>query len=234
MIGTGETDRRRVEEAAGEFEALWDNRHPAFKILTLPEAVRQRLIAMVERISQPTEIDGSSAAPRQVSPPSAIERLRFALLRDGPHLPGGRYVGLETAPITPWPHQAIVARRLIATWPYSYLLCDEVGLGKTIEAGLAIRSLYLAGLARRVLICAPASLTQQWQREMATKFFLPFGLAATGASLRHTYLLPVPDERPAASLYEPPLVDHFHWTGGAAGPASRALPHADRRYRPRR
>jgi SNF2 family DNA or RNA helicase len=66
---------------------------------------------------------------------------------------------METAPITPWPHQAIVARRLIATWPYSYLLCDEVGLGKTIEAGLAIRSLYLAGLSKRVLICAPASLT---------------------------------------------------------------------------
>jgi Helicase conserved C-terminal domain/SNF2-related domain len=99
-----------------------------------------------------------------------------------------------------------VARRLIAAWPYSYLLCDEVGLGKTIEAGLAIRSLYLAGLARRVLICAPASLTQQWQREMATKFFLPFGLAATVARLRHTYLLPVPDEQPAASVYEPPLV----------------------------
>jgi superfamily II DNA or RNA helicase len=202
----GETDRRRVEEAVGEFDALWDNRHPAFKVLTLPEAVRQRLITMVERVSQPTEIDGSSAAPHQVSPPSAIERLRFALLRDGPHLPGGRYVGLETAPITPWPHQAIVARRLIATWPYSYLLCDEVGLGKTIEAGLAIRSLYLAGLAGRVLICAPASLTEQWQREMATKFLLPFGLATTGGSLRHTYLLPVPDEQPAASLYDPPLV----------------------------
>ena len=91
--------------------------------------------------------------------PSALERLRFALLRDGPKLPGGRYVGMETAPIRPWPHQAVVARRLIATWPYSYLLCDEVGLGKTIEAGLAIRSLYLSGLAQRVLICAPASLT---------------------------------------------------------------------------
>lgn len=57
-------------------------------------------------------------------------------------------------------------RRLIDTWPYHYLLCDEVGLGKTIEAGLAIRSLYLAGLVPRVLICAPASLTRQWQREM--------------------------------------------------------------------
>ena len=202
----GQGDRQRVDEAAQEFEILWQNRHPAFRVLTLPEAVRQRLIGLAAGVTRPTEIDGSSAAPHTVPPPSALERLRFALLRDGPQLPGGRYVGLETAPITPWPHQAVVARRLIATWPYSYLLCDEVGLGKTIEAGLAIRSLYLSGLARRVLICAPASLTRQWQREMAGKFFLPFGRALGGSSARHEYLLPVPEERSAISLYAPDLV----------------------------
>jgi hypothetical protein len=135
-----------------------------------------------------------------------MERLRFALLRDGPKLPGGRYVGLETAPITPWQHQTIVARRLIATWPDSYLLCDEVGLGKTIEAGLAIRSLYLSGLASRILICAPASLTRQWQREMASKFLLPFGRALGGSPARHEYVLPAPENRPASSIYAPPLV----------------------------
>ena len=115
-------------------------------------------------------------------------------------------MGMETAPITPWPHQAIVARRLIATWPYSYLLCDEVGLGKTIEAGLASRSLYLSGLARRILICAPASLTMQWQREMASKFLLPFGRALGGTPTRHAYLFPGAEERSANSVYAPDLV----------------------------
>jgi hypothetical protein len=100
----GERDRQRVEEAAQEFEILWQNEHPALRVLTLPEAVRQRLISIVSDVMHPTEIDGSSAAPRQVSPLLALERLRFALLRDGPKLPGGRYVGMETAPITPWPH----------------------------------------------------------------------------------------------------------------------------------
>jgi hypothetical protein len=202
----GERDRQRVEEAAQVFEILWQNRHPASRVLTLPEAVRQRLISLAADVTHPTEINGSSAAPRTVPPPSALERLRFGLLRDGSKLPGGRYVGLETAPITPWPHQAVVARRLIGTWPYSYLLCDEVELGKTIEAGLAIRSLYLSGLATRILICAPASLTRQWQREMASKFFLPFGRALGGSPARHEYLLPVPEERPASSIYAPPLV----------------------------
>ncbi|MGE3536743.1 MAG: helicase-related protein [Candidatus Tectimicrobiota bacterium] len=202
----GARDRQRVDEAAQEFQLLWDNQHPHLRVLSLPDAVRQRLLRIGVEVSHPVEIDGSSAVPRAIPEPSALERLRFALLRDGPRLPGGRYVGLETAPIAPWPHQAVVARRLIDTWPYSYLLCDEVGLGKTIEAGLAIRALYLTGLVRRVLICAPASLTRQWQREMHDKFLLPFGLALGGASPRHTYLLPYEEERPATSLYEPDLV----------------------------
>jgi superfamily II DNA or RNA helicase len=202
----GERDRQRVDEAEQEFELLWQNHHPAFRVLTLPEAVHRRLVRLAAGVSRPVEIDGSSAAPREIPPPSALEQLRFALLRDGPRLPGGRYVGMETAPITPWPHQAVVARRLIDTWPYSHLLCDEVGLGKTIEAGLAIRSLVLSGLVRRVLIAAPASLTPQWQRELQQKFLLPFGRALGGSSPRHAYLLPYEDERTASSLYAPDLV----------------------------
>ncbi|HEY7307838.1 MAG TPA: helicase-related protein [Gemmataceae bacterium] len=137
---------------------------------------------------------------------TARERLRFALIKDGPKLPGGRLVGIQTAPITPWPHQAVVARRLVETWPYSYLLCDEVGLGKTIEGGLALRSLILSGVVKRVLIAAPASLTGQWQRELATKFFLPFALALPGAGRRHRFLFPNAREVSAPALYAPDLV----------------------------
>ena len=72
--------------------------------------------------------------------PTAREWLQFAILREAPRMPNGRFVGMVTAPVEPWPHQAIVARRLIASFPYSFLLCDEVGLGKTIEAGLALRA----------------------------------------------------------------------------------------------
>lgn len=201
----GETDRMRAEEAEREFEALWQDQNPAFRVLSLPEAVRKQLIQIAEGISRPLEIDGTSAVPIEAAPPSAVERLRFALIKDGPMLPGGKYVGMETAPIVPWPHQAIVARRIISSWPASYLLCDEVGLGKTIEAGLAIRSLYLSGLARRFLICAPAALTQQWQRELASKFNLPFGRALGGRTVRHEYLFPFEQENAADSLYAPNL-----------------------------
>ena len=202
---TAEENRRRADQAEARFERIWNNENPSLRVLSLPEAVKQRLIQIAEQTRRPLEIDGSSEVPLDVAPPSTLERLRFAVLGDGPLLPNGQYVGMVTAPVEPWPHQAVVAQRLIDTWPYSYLLCDEVGLGKTIEAGLAIRSLVLSGLAKRVLISPPASLTAQWQREMATKFFLPFGRALTGAQTRHEYLLPFEEERPADSLYTPDL-----------------------------
>ncbi len=208
----GETDILRVEGAASDFEILWENRNPGIRVLTLPAAVKSRLIELAPDCMAKAgvttilrEIDGTTAMDPQFPPPSPWEWLSFAILKDGPLLPGGRYVGMETAPVKPWPHQEIVARRLIASWPYSFLLCDEVGLGKTIEAGLAIRSLYLAGVVRRVLIAAPAGLTRQWQREMAAKFLLPFGRAVGGAGTRHEYLLPCEEERSAASLFAPDL-----------------------------
>ncbi len=112
---------------------------------------------------------------------------------------------MESASVEPWPHQRIVARRLIQDWPYSFLLCDEVGLGKTIECGLAMRSLYLSGYLRSILIAAPAHLTAQWQREMGQKFFLPFARALSGGNVQHSWLLPSVQVTQAQSLYEHPL-----------------------------
>ena len=202
----GKTDCRRVDEAQQSFEQLWNGRVSHLPVLELPEAVRRRLILLAQDTGHLTEIDGTSAVPRTAAEPSAIELLRFAVLRDAPKMPGGRFVGLETAPVVPWPHQAVVVNRLVETWPNSYLLCDEVGLGKTIEAGLAFRSLYLSGLVKRILIAAPASLTRQWQRQMASKVLLSFGRVNTVPELSHEYCFPVEENRSACSLYEPDLV----------------------------
>ena len=53
----------------------------------------------------------------------------------------------------------------IANWPPRLLIADEVGLGKTIEAGLLLRQSWLAGRVRRVLILAPKAVLKQWQIE---------------------------------------------------------------------
>ncbi len=199
-------NKKRVERGVADFERLWKNENPHFRVLTLPEAVREKLIQIAESKTDLTEIGGSVVVPRHgEDAPSALELLKFALIKDGPLLPGGKYVGMATAPVSPWPHQEVVARRLIESWPYSYLLCDEVGLGKTIEAGLAIRSLYLSGLARRVLIAEPASLTTQWQRELAFKFFLPFARSRGDSRPGHDFLLPEEASTKNDDLFEPDL-----------------------------
>jgi len=113
----GDSDQQRINEAAISFEQLWNNDNPHIKVLTLPEAVSRRLVRIAENIAHPPEIDGSSAMAPKIEPPCALERLRFALIKAGPRLPGGRYVGIETSPVKPWPHQQVVARRLISTWP---------------------------------------------------------------------------------------------------------------------
>jgi SNF2 family DNA or RNA helicase len=54
------------------------------------------------------------------------------------------------------------------------LLCDEVGLGKTIEAGMVIKEYVMRGMVGNVLILTPSSLVSQWKEEMETKFGLSF------------------------------------------------------------
>jgi hypothetical protein len=201
----GETDKFRVDDAVQAFENFWHGRVKHMPVLSLPEAVKQSLIRFAEHIEYPVEVDGTSPRMINDAEPSAMERLKFSILRDGPRMPGGRYVGMETAPVDPWPHQKVVVRRLVETWPYSYLLCDEVGLGKTIEAGLAFRSLHLSGLAKRILIAAPASLTSQWHRQMAEKMLMPFGKVDTVPHLAHEYILPNAQRVSAQSMYEPNL-----------------------------
>ncbi len=198
-------DRKRADDAETAFESIWLDRLPHLRIMTLPEAIQEKLVRIGNETRTPVEIDGSTDIRPDIPPPSALERLQFALIKDGPKLPWGRFVGMETAPVKPWPHQEVVARRLVETWPYSYLLCDEVGLGKTIEAGLAIRSLYLSGLVRRVLITPPAGITRQWQREMASKFMMPFARAVSGPKVQHEYIHPLEEKRHAKSLYAPDL-----------------------------
>ena len=68
------------------------------------------------------------------------------------------------------PHQLWVCRRVLERWPARWLVADDVGLGKTIEAGLILWPLLARGQVRRLLILCPASLVEQWQYRMRTMF----------------------------------------------------------------
>lgn len=78
--------------------------------------------------------------------------------------------------VIPLPHQINALSRAISGDRVRYLLADEVGLGKTIEAGLIMRELKLRGLVRRTLIVAPKGIATQWVAEMQTHFNEQFRL----------------------------------------------------------
>ncbi len=72
------------------------------------------------------------------------------------------------------PHQIFAAHRVVSAERRRFLLADEVGLGKTIEAGMIWQALEQRGQAKRTLIIVPAGLTTQWQEEMKDKFDTDF------------------------------------------------------------
>lgn len=78
--------------------------------------------------------------------------------------------GLSNARVEPAPHQVFVAHRVVQKVAPRMILADEVGLGKTIEAGLILKELRARRAVERVLIVTPASLMLQWQHELRSKF----------------------------------------------------------------
>lgn len=78
--------------------------------------------------------------------------------------------GLTNARVELMPHQVFLAHRVGRKPRARMILSDEVGLGKTVEAGLILKEQIARGLAERVLVICPASLQIQWQREFKSKF----------------------------------------------------------------
>ncbi|MNS14258.1 RNA polymerase-associated protein RapA [compost metagenome] len=97
----------------------------------------------------------------------AGERLRLASGFD-------RLLCLDEVKVQHLEHQHLAALRALRDMRGRAILADEVGLGKTIEAGIVLKELLLRGLAHRVLVLVPASLTVQWQQELEDKFGEPF------------------------------------------------------------
>lgn len=106
------------------------------------------------------------------------------------------------APVIPLPHQIKALSQAVSGDRVRYLLADEVGLGKTIEAGLIIRELKLRGLVQRVLVVAPKGLTAQWSSEMQIHFgetfrvILPDDLQTLGRMSSDRFATEIPAAAP--------------------------------------
>ena len=108
--------------------------------------------------------------------PSSVFKLRYRTLQKMGELEQSPVRGLCGARASLIPHQLYIAHEVARRHAPRVLLADEVGLGKTIEAGLIIHHQLLTGRAERILILVPEALQHQWLVEMRRRFNLRFSL----------------------------------------------------------
>ena len=131
------------------------------KVYEFPDAVKQKLLAFL-----PDNANFVTPPSRKVvEEPEThklladeFRRIVWTFIRESPRLAHGLRVGEMTSAVTPWPHQVRTYTKFLSEWPSRVLIADEVGLGKTISAGLILRQAILSGLAKRVLIMTPKSV----------------------------------------------------------------------------
>lgn len=173
--GHAEYIRRYIDR----FETLWAGKHPDYMVFPLPEAVERKLKEKFYPRTPP-EIDPLEdrmiVRGYMIPDYSACKTLAPAarLIKELGNIREFAYLGI--GPVILYPHQAYAVDYALSRYPHRMILADEVGLGKTIEAGAIIKRLILQGRVKRVLILAPKNLTRQWLEEMWVRFGLRFWL----------------------------------------------------------
>ncbi len=190
-------DKARVDVEEESFAKIWADKAKRTMTLDVGTAVKENLLRFLpdpdklpRRLEQADtnkpvagatlpqpQAEGTTtvaAVETPLIPSAADERAdiwhRIATAAMQPN--GGERVGEVTSTVDPWPHQIRAFNRLYQQWPPKLLIADEVGLGKTIQAGLLLRQAWLARRTKRVLVLAPKSVCKQWQIELREKFNL--------------------------------------------------------------
>lgn len=117
-----------------------------------------------------SQLQPVSAAAVLAPLPAAVFLARLAAHQLQALLTQQGVIAVANFRVTPLPHQILAVDFVLNRPRPRALIADEVGLGKTVEAALVYEELKLRRMARRVLVVAPAGLTQQWQDEFAQKF----------------------------------------------------------------
>jgi SNF2 family DNA or RNA helicase len=127
-----------------------------------------------ERPAPPQEIRGAEEVRAAFSMPGLPDTGRFHLKTESYLLKlayaNNKILSLSNSRTRILAHQVESTHQIVSALNHRFLLADEVGLGKTIEAGLVIKEFIYRYNYRRVLIICPASLQNQWQSEMSGKF----------------------------------------------------------------
>jgi hypothetical protein len=157
-----------ADDEVGVVSSMNDADGKIFYTVNLPGGRRKTVLEDGVRralLTDPVELmrRGQLDSARSVNLRLAATRLLFAHQFD-------ELSSLSNSRVEIKQHQVGVLHRVATSYPHRFLLADEVGLGKTIEAGLILKELKARGMARRTLVLAPSGIVSQWQFELKTKF----------------------------------------------------------------
>ena len=134
-------------------------------------------------IETPQNLENFFRTHGRIRQPEPLPIYRLRLQAEMLRLSRGfdQLVCLDEIAVEHYEHQIETALKALRDMRGRALLADEVGLGKTIEAGIIMKELLLRGLVRSVLVLTPASLTEQWREELENKFHESFRVMETPA-----------------------------------------------------
>lgn len=169
-----------VDAQESSFGALWYDRDESARVFDIRQALEEGLRDFLPADGElPKRLKGMVVPPEKTAepepPPPQDDRFAktWAFIQEAPaQSPSGDFIGAATSAVDLWPHQTRAFLRMYEKWPPRLLIADEVGLGKTIQAGIILRQGILSGRIRRAIVLAPASVILQWQFELREKFNL--------------------------------------------------------------
>lgn len=131
-----------------------------------------RKIAWIRYVSDGGVTDVSFDQLEATEQKTSVSGIRFAAIaaRIRNEIATKRLLAPYESSLLPLPHQVLVLEKVIQSNHNRFLLADEVGMGKTIEAGLVLKELKLRGECRRILAIVPKSSMMQWQAELREHF----------------------------------------------------------------
>ncbi len=140
---------------------------------SMAERIQQLGVTLPPRLIETNQnLENFFRAHGRTRPPESLPIYQLRLEAEALRLSRGfdRLICLEEIAVEHYAHQLEAALRALREMRGRALLADEVGLGKTIEAGIVMKELIHRGLVRTVLVLTPASLTEQWREELQNKF----------------------------------------------------------------
>jgi superfamily II DNA or RNA helicase len=151
-------------DLVNSFEEIWSGKAEDIDTVSLDSVFASEIIQTLGNLPNPYETNVETASLQSAE--------LMGLMRFVRSSPSFAPYNLSNAAL--YPHQERVFSEALSRWPIRVMLADEVGLGKTLEAGILISYMVKMNIAERVTILCPAGLMRQWQEEMKRHFELNF------------------------------------------------------------